>query len=177
MFTIRPWKDGERIPEITAMLHRAFAERAARGIAFGQASQSNEVTGARLRNGTSFTALAEATVIGTISVHPPLSVPRCAWYRRADVALFSQLAVEPAFQRRGVGAALVAAAERHARALHAAELACDTATNATALVAFYHRLGYCDIEVVQWEGDDHQSIVLSKTLVDQNPSGHVNTLR
>ena len=164
MFAIRPWQDGERIPEITALLHRAFAEHVASGIAFGQASQSEDATAARLRHGTSFVALEDETLVGTVSVHPPLTAPRCAWYRRPDVALFSQLAVDPAFQRRGIGAALVEAAERHARTLGATELACDTAIDATGLVAFYHRLGFRDIDVVQWEGDDYRSIVLSKTL-------------
>jgi aminoglycoside 6'-N-acetyltransferase I len=56
--------------------------------------------------------------------------------------------VEPALQGRGIGRALVDAAERHARAEGHHEIASDTELANTASIAAHLALGYEEIERV-----------------------------
>jgi hypothetical protein len=59
---------------------------------------------------------------------------------------------------------LLEEAETWAREQGFAELAVDTAEQATHLIDYYKRRGYCFIETVQWPGKTYRSVVLSKEL-------------
>jgi GNAT superfamily N-acetyltransferase len=78
-----------------------------------------------------------AEVLGVVTVHA-LSV----LHAEAPVAQLTALVVHATARGRGVGAALVAAAERWARARGAARIVVTTALHRVQAPRFYERLGY-----------------------------------
>jgi len=91
-------------------------------------------------------------------------------YDREDVSVLSQFAVEPQFQRHGLGGQLLTWAERRASALGAAEVAVDTAEGAAHLIAFYRARGYHPIDYAQWDHTNYRSVILSKRLETEESS-------
>lgn len=63
---------------------------------------------------------------------------------REERGYFGMLAIDPARQRQGLGAELVAAAEAHCRAAGCAEMEIDVVNLRTELPPFYRRLGYME---------------------------------
>jgi GNAT superfamily N-acetyltransferase len=127
--------------------------------------QPVETTAKRIARGECAVAEVGGRVVGTVVFRPMGSGRGTPWYERADVATVGQFAVEPAWQRRGIGARLMDWAEGRARETGAAELALDTAETAEELIRFYARRGYRFIEYVNW-GDvvNYRSVVMSKRI-------------
>ncbi|MHB8508948.1 MAG: GNAT family N-acetyltransferase [Candidatus Dormibacteria bacterium] len=163
---IRALTPADSIESLTAMLHRAYAPLAERGLNYTASYQAVAVTAQRVAAGECYLACNGGDVIGTITVTEPglKLAPECAWYARSDVASFGQFAVDPLLQRHGTGSRLLAFAEQRALQMGAAELACDTAEPALHLRAWYGRHGYRHVDSVQWEGKTYRSAVLSKAL-------------
>ena len=173
---IRRLEPDDSFEELTALLHRAYASLAERGLRYLATHQSVETTRKRASQGDCFVAVApDGTIIGTIVIYPPASDldhgntsgakgPKS--YAQPGVATFGQYGVEPSWKGRGLGRALHAHAELHARTLGATALACDTAEPATELIAMYQRWGYTVIERMRWEVTNYDSVVLSKPLAD-----------
>ena len=149
---------------LTAMLHRAYAALAVRGMHFLASHQNVDVTRRRLEKGECWVALADDAIIGTIVLKDAASTNGSPWYDRPDVACFGQFAVEPAWQGRGLGSALVDQVEQRARAKGVTELALDTAEGADNLIAFYARRGYRFIEHTKWNDVNYRSVIMSKRL-------------
>jgi len=63
---------------------------------------------------------------------------------RGERGYFGMLAIDPARQRQGLGAQLVAAAEVHCRTAGCAEMEIDVVNLRTELPPFYRRLGYTE---------------------------------
>jgi GNAT superfamily N-acetyltransferase len=163
--TIRPIAPPDSIDELTALLHRSYAVYGAMRLNCTAIDQTTDVTRAWIARGRCFLAVdATARVIGTIVYFPPARIGGSPWFERPDVAKFGQLAVDPAFQRRGAGTRLVETAEAEARAAGAKEIALDTVEPVTQLVEWYGRRGYRFIEHAQWPGKCYRSAILSKTL-------------
>jgi GNAT superfamily N-acetyltransferase len=150
--------------DLTDLLHRAYASLGELGLNYTAIDQSAEVTEQRIHGGTCYVAELDSVLVGTIVVHPSSASSECRYFRRASVASAHQFAVDPAHQGRGIGRGLLHQAEMFAKQRGFAELALDTAEPATHLVAFYHRLGYQDVDLVQWPGKTYRSVVLSKKL-------------
>jgi GNAT superfamily N-acetyltransferase len=159
-------RDLDDIEEITRLLHRAYAPLLAAGMNYTAATQSDDVTRARLDAAAiAWLAKCNSRTIGTICYYTTRrSETFPGWFRRDDVGIFAQLAVNPSLQRRGLGAQLVRTAERYASEQGKAELACDTAENATHLRRYYADLGYREVATYQWPDANYRSIILSKTL-------------
>jgi len=170
---IRLFTLDDSVPELTHLLHRAYAQLAARGFNYVACDQSDDMTRRRIFGAECYVAVAEGTMIGTITFRLPGSksaaapaAPAPAWYRRPDVAKVNQLAVDPAWQRNGIGSLLLDHLERRAAASGAAELALDTAEGAAHLIELYARRGYRFVEHVQWPGLNYRSVILSKRMDD-----------
>ena len=161
---IRPLNAADSISDLTALIHRAYAQLAAMGLRHTAVDQSPEVTARRIHGGTCFVATLADKIVGTIVVHPTYAENACAYFTRAGVAAAHQLAIEPAYQGLGIGRALLHKAEDWAAHNGFRELALDAAERATHLVDLYTRLGYRPVGWVQWPGKDFRCIVLSKTL-------------
>lgn len=149
---------------LTELLHRAYAAHAAIGMNFTASYQDDEETRRRIELGESYVAEMDGRVVGTIILRPPGIGSDCAYYERAGVAYFAQFAVDPDYQRQGIGSRLVEFVERRAAELKIPELALDTAEPATELIAWYMRRGYTHVDYTQWEGKTYRSVVLSKLL-------------
>ncbi len=162
---VRLLAEGDSLEALTALLHRAYAELGAMGFRYKAVEQSVDVTRDRISQGECYVAVSERDIVGTAVLLPPSWRPaHCEWYARADVAVLSQFAVEPRLQRRGLGSWLIAYVEKRAAALGAAELAADTAEDATYLVGLYERRGYRRVGTAQWGHTNYRSILLSKRL-------------
>jgi GNAT superfamily N-acetyltransferase len=140
---IRVLDERDSLEELTALLHRAYAELGAMGFRYKAVDQSVETTRARIANGECYVAVRARALVGTAVLFPPSWRPaHCEWYRRPEVAVLSQFAVEPQVQRHGLGSRLISHLEARAAELGAEELTIDTAEGATHLVGLYERRGY-----------------------------------
>ncbi len=169
-YSIRDLSASDSIVELTALLHRAYARLAAMGLNYTAVDQDSETTVRRAGLGTCLVAELGGRLVGTLSVHGPMPESPCPRYRRPDVAVLEQFAVDPDVQGRGIGRALLAEGERRAASRGAAEALLDTAKPAEHLIRLYEGLGWGIVETVRWEGKTYESVVMAKR-VGQIPAG------
>ncbi|HEU4724742.1 MAG TPA: GNAT family N-acetyltransferase [Candidatus Eisenbacteria bacterium] len=162
--TIRDLRPDDSIPEITSLLHAAYAGLAALGFRYVATYQDDDVTRRRLERGFPLVAEEGGRLIATVTLYPSRPDALPAWYRRPEVCYFGQFGVLPAYQKQGLGARLMDEVEKRAAARGAAEIALDTAEGAAHLIAWYERRGYRFIEYVQWPTTNYRSVVMSKGL-------------
>jgi ribosomal protein S18 acetylase RimI-like enzyme len=103
---------------------------------------------ARMRDGLLIVAERDGTVVGTTTITPPGSEFR--EIGRDDEVEFRFLAVAPSAWRTGVGDALVAACEEHARRSGARALAICVRDTNTGAAAMYERMGFTRIPERDW---------------------------
>lgn len=161
----RPLEPDDSLAHLTGMLHRAYKQHADRGIKALAAFQPEEVTRKRISGGECTVALYLGKIVGTILFRGPGSLKGTPWFERPDVATFSQFAVEPEYQGRGIGGVLMALTEKRALESGATELALSTPEPAAWLVQMYERHGYRIVERVNWNETNYTSVVMSKSLV------------
>jgi predicted N-acetyltransferase YhbS len=117
-----------RLDELLAIVHAAFA-------AFEPPSSVLNETVAdlarRLRDGLVLVAQADGRFIGSVFAA-----------RQGDALYLTRLAVAPAWRQRGVGRALVAAAEAEARAAGLRRLILRVRTNLPGNRAYFEGLGF-----------------------------------
>jgi GNAT superfamily N-acetyltransferase len=159
---IRPLSPSDSLDELTELLHRAYAIRAAAGLHFVAATQDVGRTRRRIAKGGCFVAIQGGRIVGTINFLPVTSTNDSPWLAREDVCSFQQFAVEPELQGNGIGRRLIEVCERRARETGAAELALDTAEPAMELIWWYERLGFRFMEHVKWPEVNYRSVILSK---------------
>lgn len=161
---IRPCRLPDDTVVLTEMLHRAYAELAARGLRYWATYQTPEVTERRIKDGYGFVAEWEGQLAGTITVRRSDPRSRTATYREAGTFTFGQFGVDPAFRGRGIGRALHEHIIRFAEAQGATAMALDTAVPATHLIALYAKWGYREVERCQWDDTNYPSVILRKEL-------------
>lgn len=167
---VRLLSPDDSIPAITRLLHRAYAKQMAMGLKPLAGRQDDEITVRRCASGECYLAVEPTDVRPTASPlgviilneHEPDEGP--PWFQRPGVASFSQLAVDPAAQGRGIGQALLTAVERRAAEQGNAELALSMAEPDDGLRDFYRRRGYRIIATWKWPYTNYTSLILSKTL-------------
>lgn len=164
MLHIRKFEESDSIVELTLLLHRAYARLGDMGLNYTAVDQTPEVTAKRIRGGNCFVAEAQSKLVGTIVVQPTYAKNVCEYFTRPGVAAAHQFAVDPAHQGEGIGRMLLQRAEQWAQESGFAELAMDTAEQATHLIELYTRLGYRHVGWVQWPGKVYRSVVLAKRL-------------
>ena len=173
--SLRPIAASDSLEALTALLHRAYARLAAMGLNFTAVDQSVETTQRRVESGQCFVAEAAGQIVGTVTVceaYDPNREPwarATPWFYRRDVAHLHQLAVDPLAQGQGLGDRLVAACEAWARERGRSALALDTAAPAAHLRQRYARLGYQEVDEVQWAGKRYRSVLMVKALADPAP--------
>jgi GNAT superfamily N-acetyltransferase len=172
---LRPLAASDSLGALTALLHRAYARLAAMGLNFTAVDQSVETTRRRVESGQCFVAELDKQIVGTVTVchaYDPNSEPwarATPWFYRRDVAHLHQLAVDPSVQGLGLGERLVAACEQWAVERGLAGIALDTAAPAAHLRERYARLGYRDIDEVQWAGKTYRTVLMLKALAEPAP--------
>ncbi len=161
---IRPYQPADSIPEITALLHRAYAKMAHQGMHYLASHQNDKTTQERLAHGTSFLAIKNSAIVGTISVYGPYPGSEALFYRREGVYHFGQYAVDPTLQGTSLGKRLYQTVEDHCRANNVKTLALDTAETADHLIALYQRWGFKIVDHVQWDLTNYRSVIMAKEL-------------
>lgn len=161
---IRQLEAADSIPDLTRLLHGAYAGLGAMGFNYTAVDQTGEVTRSRIARGLCLVAMDGSAVVGTIMFMPPGRSSGCPCYERPDVATIGQFGVSPACQGAGAGTRLLREAERLAVAAGAAVLALDTSEGAGHLIAWYKREGFRVVEHAQWPGKTYRSVIMSKVL-------------
>ena len=101
------------VPELTRLLHRAYARLAAMGLRYMATHQSDAVTRERAGQGECWVAFApDGALAGTILFRPAARTSGSPWLDRPEVASVAQFAVAPERQGGGLGARLMDLAER-----------------------------------------------------------------
>jgi aminoglycoside 6'-N-acetyltransferase I len=90
-------------------------------------------------------AETDGRVVGFLELDLRKYAPGC---QSSPVAFIEGWHVEAAFQRRGIGRALVAAAEARARAMGHVEIASDSEVDNAEGIAAHRALGYQEVERV-----------------------------
>lgn len=162
---VRKLHAGDPVPELTRLLHRAYARLAAMGLRYMATDQSDAVTRERAASGECWVAVAgDGALVGTILFKHATRTSGSPWLNQPQVASLAQLAVIPEWQGTGLGARLMELAERRAAETGAVEIALDTAEPAEHLVALYRRRGYRLVEHVQWGHTNYRSVIMSKAV-------------
>ena len=162
--SFRRLREDDDLAALTDLLHRAYAPLAARGLRYVATHQDVETTRKRTSGGECWVRDDDGALVATVTWYRPFAGSFCEWYRRPEVAFFGQFAVDPSLQGAGVGGELLTLVERRAAEEGYAELACDTASPAEHLIAFYARRGFRFVGTTRWESVNYESVVLSKSL-------------
>ncbi|MEK7951231.1 GNAT family N-acetyltransferase [Luteolibacter soli] len=163
---LRSLRDDDSIPEITRLLHAAYAPLAAMGLRYTATHQSDETTLSRLQRGVPFIGELNGEIIATVTLYPTAGEnSSCAWYREPGVFYFGQFGVSPRLQGHGLGLRMMEMLEKESVARGGRELALDTAEQAHHLIQWYEKIGYRFIQYADWSTTNYRSVILSKSLV------------
>lgn len=165
---IRELRDTDSIDELTALLHRAYKRLLDIGLRYSATTQPAEKTRKRIAGGSCLVAEIDGAIVGTATYHRHATWVGVPWVERPDVAVITQLAVEPPRQRQGIGGLLMARVEEMAVDDGAAELALS-AEPATHLIDYYAKRGYRLVEHTDatLSSNGYRSVILSKRLTSR----------
>ncbi|HEY1121098.1 MAG TPA: GNAT family N-acetyltransferase [Haloferula sp.] len=162
---LRSFREDDPIPEITRLLHAAYAPLAAMGLRYTATHQNDEVTLSRLQRGIPFVGELGSELVATVTLYPAAGPnSSCSWYQEPGVFYFGQFGVHPDLQRCGLGGKMVAMLEKETITRGGRELALDTAEPAHHLRQWYEKLGYRFIQYADWTSTNYRSVILSKSL-------------
>jgi len=178
---VRRLSAADSIDELTSLLHAAHRRLGDMGLNYTAVDQPPEVTQDRIARGECLVAVVDGQFVGTIVFYQATAASGCDWYDRPEVASLGQFGVLPSHQSAGIGRQLLEAVERLAAESGAAEIALDTAEDASHLVSWYERCGYRFVEHAQWQGKTYRSVIMSKALVgpsasDDGDSGQLSSI-
>ena len=161
-YALRPFRDSDSISELTALLRQAYAELALAGLNYTASYQDDATTGLRIEQGRCLVAVEGTSVVGTITVRRGGSAADPAVYRNPEWAIVNQLGVLPGHRRKGMGTALIDAAEDVARSWGCQVMALDTALPAEELRAWYERHGFQTVGTTRWAGKRYDSVIMTR---------------
>lgn len=160
---IRPFDSGhDSRPLITRLLHRAAASLDTTANLPGYWEARARVMHRSTVNGACFVAVCKRRIVGTLTLRGPDPASVCRHFRRPDVAWIHRYGVEPLWQRRGIGRALLSFGNRWAAAHGYMQLALDAPMNAHRLLDFYAAQGFRLVDTVRFPGSGCESAVLSR---------------
>ncbi|MEU9293816.1 GNAT family N-acetyltransferase [Streptomyces sp. NPDC048266] len=162
-FGLRRLAAGDSLEELTALIHRSYADHAVAGRAFCASYQSVHDTEHRVGGGECWLVVRGAELVGTVTVAAPYAVPE-GYPASAGAGSFWQLAVDPTLRGAGLGQRLLALAEERIAALGSARVVIDTSAEAVDLVGWYRRRGYVPVGSWRWDVTNYESVVLVKDL-------------
>lgn len=157
---VRECRVPDEIGVLTALLHRAYAELAARGLRYVATHQTTETTESRIRAGHCFVAEVNGNLVGTITVRRSNPKSPVSTYREPKTFVVGQYGVEPTMQGKGIGRALHDHAVHFAAQNGAIKMALDTAAPAQHLIALYSKWGYREVERCRWESTNYESVIM-----------------
>ena len=116
------------IYDIAAVVNLAF--KAGHDFIAGERTSHGEILGL-MKSSVFLVAIQDGQIVGTVQTQ-----------QNGTSGYFGMLAVDPRFQRRGIGVALREAVENHCRESGCKELTLTTASVRPELVQYYARSGY-----------------------------------
>ena len=161
---LRPLAETDSIAELTELLHRAYRALAEQGMRYVGSFQEKATTRKRIAGNECWVAVLDGRLVGTVTFAPAAATGGSTWYDRPDVASLHQFGVEPDLQGGGIGTALIEVCEWRALETGAAELALDTSEHAAHLIEWYGSRGYRQVDRVDWDATNYESVVLSLRL-------------
>lgn len=161
---IRQISPTDSIPDLTKLLHRAYGKLKQKGMNFAAASQSDEYTRHRIDTAhATFLGVLDDKIISTISMYKNKSDDGKLWFHNNHVVKIGQFAVEPEYQKCGIGSYMMDYVENKAFDMEGVEeVALDTSERVFDLLKYYGNRGYREVGRVQWDMVNYESIVLSK---------------
>ncbi|MEO1535847.1 MAG: GNAT family N-acetyltransferase [Planctomycetota bacterium] len=166
--TVRRFMTGDAIPEITSLLHRAYARQRALGLDPLAGRQDDSTTLDRVLASEAYLALANHAgvelIVGIIlfNEHEKVSFPPS--FLEPGTAHFAMFAVDPQLQGIGVGVMLLERCERRALETGADRLALSMAEPDTSLRRYYERRSYDFIEHWKWPYTNYRSVILARQI-------------
>lgn len=157
------------VEAVTRLVHAAYAEHSDVGLNFTATDQSEAVTRYRLFAGQSWVIDrgGEVVATATVSLPPGEHIQRLsAVARTPKTAWLNQLAVHPTHRGAGLARRLLETAIGFAHDRDARALGLDTAAPALGIRALYAHWGFVERETVHWQGKTYDSVVMSRTVVD-----------
>ncbi|MBS1624475.1 MAG: GNAT family N-acetyltransferase [Bacteroidetes bacterium] len=163
---IRPYQNEDDVTMITVMIHRAFKPLADAGMRYLGSYQDEKTTLERFSRGRPFVALDGDAIIGTITFYTASGI-KPGWpalFAQADTAHFGQFAVDPNYQKAGIGSKMMDHVERLAADEGFKMMAFDTSEHATDLIKYYTKRGYTFDGLHQWQLTNYRSVLMKKSL-------------
>jgi GNAT superfamily N-acetyltransferase len=152
------------LAELTSLVHRSYRQLASLGFKYWATHQSVEDTKKRIEKGECYVGFADKKMVATVTLNDPNKIGGHPWYDKTNVTSFSQFAVDPEYQRKGIGSKLMDFLEQRAIEIGVEEIACDTAEGATHLIDMYIVRGYRVVGKANWDITNYTSVILSKKL-------------
>lgn len=156
------------VAELTAMLHRAYAELGQRGLNFTAVDQSEEVTLHRASAGVTWVITEGGAIVASVTFALPSSetalaslTPEAANPTRAWL---NQLAVDPQHRSKGYARKLRDVGFDWARERGMTSVGLTTALPAEHLVAMYSGWEFFRVDEVQWPSKTYRSIVMARDI-------------
>ena len=158
---------GDSIEDITALLHRAYARQREAGMDPLAGRQDNARTLDRILNSESYLAFADnaqSQIVGVIlfNEHEQATFPE--FFLRDHVAHFAMFAVDPLVQAAGIGALLLDVCEKRTLEIGATHLSLSMAEPDRALLRYYKRRGFEQVQEWSWPYTNYKSLILAKRL-------------
>jgi GNAT superfamily N-acetyltransferase len=154
---------------LTKLLHRAFAKLAALGLHCSSADQVATVTRQRALAGDCYVAECNGRIVGTMTLEARDGESPCEHYRHRHVASVHQFGIDPTWQNRGIGRALLAFAGHWAAVRGFTQVALDTPFPASHLLAYYRQQGFNLVDVVRFAGRAYDSAIFSRSAAPVRP--------
>jgi len=154
----------DSIVELTKLLHKSYKKLADVGLHFWATTQSEEQTLERIQGGKCLIAVEGGVIIGTICFYASTIREDSKVYSQKNTGRFGQFAVDPVYQKLGLGRLLLEHVEKLALKNGKSYLALDTSEKALHLITYYKLMGYLPIEYIQWDRVNYQSIVMQKRI-------------
>ncbi len=164
MTEIRLLDQSSSLDDLTSLVHRAYRQLADLGFKYWATHQTVEDTKKRISRGDCYIKFVDGKIVATVVLNDPNKISGHPWYSRENVTSFSQFAVDPEFQRRGIGSELMDFIEQKAIDLGVDEISCDTAEGASHLIKMYSNRGYRIVDTADWDITNYTSVILSKKL-------------
>lgn len=164
--TVRRFMTGDAVPEITGLLHRAYARQRALGLDPLAGRQDDATTLERVLASEAYLAVADHAgvhlIVGIILFNEHEKVTFPPSFLEPGTAHFAMFAVDPQLQGIGVGVMLLEQCELRAREIGADRLALSMAEPDTSLRRYYERRNYQHIEDWKWPYTNYTSLILAR---------------
>lgn len=165
---VRRFLVDDPIPQITHLLHRAYARQRAMGLDPLAGRQDDGTTLDRVLASECYLAVASVPegerIVGVIlfNEHEKVTFPTA--FLDPRTAHFAMFAVDPELQGVGIGVRLLETCERRALEIGANRLALSMAEPDEALRRYYERRSYSFLEYWQWPYTNYRSLILARTI-------------